>query len=218
MNKFIMLALLLPSLALATPPPPPSNTAHTVGVGIAVATSNNSVESVNTNTSELAQHQTANSNQTQSASSNQTQSANNQGNAQSTHITSNAVRNAPAIALGAVFPTAGCQGGVGLGGSGVNGGGLLNFSYTKNECETVVLAQNFAAIGMPETSCDILKTTKAWQRAIAANPQIAASCEPKPAAVPLPTKALPPTDLAVYVTRDELNEVAQRIISTTSSK
>lgn len=128
------------------------------------------------------------------------------------------VRNAPSVIGGTIYPTAGCERGFGIGGSGPNGGGLLNFSYGKGECETVVLAQNFAQIGMPETACDLLKTTKSWKRALKANPKLAANCEPK---TPDPIAQVPineTPDLSQYVRRDELAERDRRIITTLSSK
>lgn len=148
-------------------------------------------------------------------------SAENNGNA-NVEISSvyKGVRNAPSVALGSVYPTATCQGGLGIGGSGVNGSGLLNFSFTKKECETVVLAQNFAAIGMPETSCDILKTTKAWKRAAKANPKIQADCDArgKYEVVPVTEQAAKPVDLSPYVKRDELAEHERRIVEKVTQK
>lgn len=197
--------MLLSTTALATNPPPkaPSAEAHAAAVGI------------------QGQAQGQEQSQTASSDQEQSQSANNEGNSQQTHITSNykGVRNAPSVALGSVYPTAGCQGGFGIGGSGVNGSGLLNFSFTKKECETVVLAQNFAALGMPETSCDILKTTKAWKRAVKANPEIAAVCDPQPEAT---SDAAPPQspeiDMSNYVKREELEERDRRMIQKFTNK
>lgn len=128
-----------------------------------------------------------------------------------------AKRSAPSIAAASVYPTAGCQGGVSLGGSGSGGAGLLGFSFTKRECETVVLAQNFAAIGMAETSCDLLKTTKAWRRATERNPQLAANCEPKPESVAVAEPA-PVADTSQFVTREELAERDRRIIQQATVK
>lgn len=148
-------------------------------------------------------------------------SAENNGNANvEISSTYKAVRNAPSVALGSVYPTATCQGGVGVGGSGVNGSGLLNFSFSKKECETVVLAQNFASIGMPETSCDILKTTKAWKRALAASKDLKADCDArgKYEVVPVDEQAAKPVDLSPYVRRDELAEHERRIVEKVTQK
>ena len=93
----------------------------------------------------------------------------------STHV--QAKRNAPSISGGTVFPTASCKGGFGIGGSGPAGGGLLNIATTDRECQTVLLGDHFAAIGMPETACDLYKTTKTWERALAKNPNIRAVCD-----------------------------------------
>lgn len=98
-----------------------------------------------------------------------------------THV--QAKRNAPSISGGTVFPTASCKGGFGIGGSGPAGGGLLNIATTDKECQTILLGDHFAAIGMPETACDMYKTTKTWDRAVAKNPNIRAACDaPAPAA------------------------------------
>jgi hypothetical protein len=100
----------------------------------------------------------------------------------------------------------------------VNGSGLLNFSYSKKECETIVLAQNFASIGMPETSCDLLKTTKAWNRAAAINPKLVAECEPKaPPVAEAPAPVAAP-DLSGFVKKEELAEHERRIVTAVASK
>lgn len=114
---------------------------------------------------------------------------------QTVNISSNvqAKRNAPSISGGTVFPTASCKGGFGIGGSGAAGGGLLNIATTDKECQTVLLGDHFASIGMPETACDLYKTTKTWERALKKNPNIRAACDApvppvadtKPAAEPM---------------------------------
>lgn len=95
-------------------------------------------------------------------------------------------RNAPSISGGTVFPTASCKGGFGIGGSGPAGGGLLNIATTDKECQTILLGDHFAAIGMPETACDLYKVTKTWERALKKNPNIRAVCDAvvTPAAAP----------------------------------
>lgn len=227
----IALALLASQAALATNPPPladPSAEANAgaVGIGVGVALSgaisgSESAAVAGGGDAQATQTQTANGGSAVSEGS----SANSDSSASSDNalnLTQNyrGVRNAPSVIGGAIYPTAGCERGFGIGGSGANGGGLLNFSYGKKECETIVLAQNFAQIGMPETSCDLLKTTKAWKRAVKANPEIAASCEPKgvdPTAQ-VPTAPAPSPDFSQYVTRDELAERDRRMITTLSSK
>lgn len=242
----IMAALLLSSTAFATHPPQnnqpdPSATAVGVGVGIAAASSkassnasakaesNNANFNHNTNIAKGG-HASANAEGgTSSAAVGDVTanggSANNNGNAQTTNINQSyeAVRNAPSVALGGVYPTAGCQAGFGIGGSGVNGSGLINFSFTKKECETVVLAQNFAAIGMPDVSCKVLMTTKAWKRAAAKDDTLTALCAPKPApaapvaAAPAPVQIVP-VDTSQFVKREELAERDSRIIKAVTSK
>lgn len=86
-------------------------------------------------------------------------------------------RNAPGIVGGSVFPTATCKAGFGIGGSGAAGGGLINIATTDKECQTIVLSQNFAAIGKNETACELLKVTKTWARAVKKNPTLAETCK-----------------------------------------
>jgi hypothetical protein len=59
----------------------------------------------------------------------------------------------------------GCGVGGNAGGSGVNGSGFLGIAFTPAECYAFSLSQAFAAIGMPDTACDVLLTTKAAKRA-----------------------------------------------------
>lgn len=115
------------------------------------------------------------------------------------------VRNAPSVALGSIFPTASCQGGVGVGGSGVNGSGLLSFSFTKKECEAFLLAQHFVSIGMPDISCEILKTTKAFRRAEKQYPELRmlTDCSPAPKTAAAPI-VQPPVDMSKYATKEEV--------------
>ncbi len=132
------------------------------------------------------------------------------------NITSNykGVRNAPSIALGSIFPTANCQAGVGVGGSGVNGSGLLNFSFTKKECEAFLLAQHFVSIGMPDISCEVLKTTKAFKRAEKQYPELRmlTDCTPAPkvSAVPVPPQ---PVDLSRYATKEEVDRAFRKALA-----
>lgn len=230
----IALALLASQAALATPPAPkdPSADANAAAVGIGVGVALSGSESTAAAAAEggdalaLAQggkggaggNGGAGGAGGQSSSDSSSDSSASSDNALNLTQNYKGVRNAPSVIGGTIYPTAGCERGFGIGGSGVNGGGLLNFSYGKKECETIVLAQNFAQIGMPETSCDLLKTTKAWQRAVKANPKLAANCEPK---TPDPIAQVPineTPDLSQYVRRDELAEREKRIVTTLSSK
>jgi hypothetical protein len=108
-----------------------------------------------------------------------------------------AKRNAPGAYAPSVYPTATCQKSVSLGFSGLWGGGSTGMSYSDKECQTTVLAQNLAAIGMTDTACDVLKTSDTWARAVKANPDLAnVSCriEPAKAAVTLPEAPAPQAD------------------------
>lgn len=96
-----------------------------------------------------------------------------------------AKRNAPGAYAPSVYPTATCQKSVSLGFSGLWGGGSTGMSYSDKECQTTVLAQNLAAIGMTDTACDVLKTSDTWARAVKANPELAnVSCRLAPPAAP----------------------------------
>jgi hypothetical protein len=157
--------------------------------------------SKNTNVNGQAQSATAdqrqsNANDVDASSANDNRSSAN-GNATtvggqqvniSTHV--QAKRNAPSISAGTVFPTASCKGGFGIGGSGAAGGGLVNFSTTDKECQTILLGDHFAAIGMPETACDLFMTTKTWARALKKNPALKVVCD-KPVEAPAKPTAPP---------------------------
>ena len=94
------------------------------------------------------------------------------------------------------------------------GASLIGFSFTKKECETVVLAQNFAAIGMTDTACDVLLTTAAAKRAFKGrdmpkcNPQAAA---PQGAAGS-PTAVADATS-SKYATKEELDRAVKAALS-----
>jgi hypothetical protein len=103
-----------------------------------------------------------------------------------------AKRNAPAAVAPNVYPTASCQKSASIGISGWWGGFGGGGSYADLECQTVVLAQNLAALGMTDTSCDVLRTTEAWKRAVAANPELGkVSCKAAPAPVAAPAVKSP---------------------------
>ena len=90
--------------------------------------------------------------------------ASNNGNSQATTINQSAPRNAPSVAQGSLIPS-GCGVAGNAGGSGVNGSGFLGIAFTTDECYKFLLAQSFSAIGMPDTACDVLLTTKAARKA-----------------------------------------------------
>lgn len=139
------------------------------------------------------------------ASSSNDNRSNASGNATNVNIggdTYQAKRNAPSIMAGSVFPTASCKSGFGIGGSGAAGGGLLNIATTDKECQTVVLSQNFSAIGRDETACLLLKTTRTWERSVKKDPALASlDCSPKPAPAPVVVPALVAPEIAHRVPR-----------------
>jgi hypothetical protein len=224
MKSHILLALSLMVAhatvsANGTLDPPPQTTTNTSsqaqGVGIGVGVGIGAAEAVSGSTSDSAASATQTQAQDQSQTQNASAEANNSGLSQAVALNYKGVRNAPSVALGAGFPTAGCQGVAGIGGSGVNGSGLFNFSFTKKECETVVLAQNFAALDMPDVSCEILKTTKAWQRAVEKNPALEANCAPltkEETALPISITPIHP-DMSIYATKEDLDRAFKRSLS-----
>jgi len=229
MRTIISAALvLLSTSALATNPHSPNanveSTAVGVGIGVADARSTSvsgaHVSSSNTNTLSQIAEGGAGGAASSNSSAHAEGGAGGAGGSADVKINStyHAVRNAPSVALGSVFPTANCQGGVGFGGSGVNGSGLLNFSFTKKECETFLLAQHFMLIGMPDISCEILKTTKSFKRALNQYPelQMLVDCSPPvkvttEAAKPITSVA--PPDMSQYVTKEELDRVFRKTVS-----
>jgi hypothetical protein len=135
--------------------------------------------------------------------------ASNLGNAQSVNVSHSGVRNAPSVAQGALI-TSGCGFGGNAGGSNVNGAGFLGISFTTNECYLYMLAQSFSAIGMPDTACDVLLSTRSARHAFKG-------------------KALPdctmirnrPSVVAVdqgLATKEYVNEVTDRVLKRSLSK
>lgn len=136
------------------------------------------------------QQQTAKSDQSQSSSTStstdtstststaQSQQANNAGNSQqvggqSTNIKFEDVANAPPVFLGNITSTMSCAGGFNAGGSSQDGAGALGFSWVSGDCRSVVAADKFRELGMVDTACKILKTTKGFKRAVKSDPSLA---------------------------------------------
>lgn len=89
-------------------------------------------------------------------------SADNEGVTQVTSI--NHRRNAPSLAQGGLA-VAGCGAGANGGGSREGGAGFLGFVWTTDQCYQLLAAASFAAIGMPDTSCDLLVGMKSVRKA-----------------------------------------------------
>lgn len=89
-------------------------------------------------------------------------SANNEGVTQVTSI--NHRRNAPSLAQGGLA-VAGCGAGANGGGSREGGAGFLGLVWTTDQCYQLLAAASFAAIGMPDTSCDLLVSMKSVRKA-----------------------------------------------------
>lgn len=88
--------------------------------------------------------------------------ASNLGNAQ--HVTINHRRNAPSLAQGGLA-VSGCGSGVNGGGSRTGGAGFFGLVWTTEQCYALLAAEHFAAIGMPDTSCDLLVSMESVQKA-----------------------------------------------------
>jgi hypothetical protein len=94
--------------------------------------------------------------------SNSSASASNEGVTQVTAI--NHRRNAPSLAQGGLA-VAGCGAGANGGGSREGGAGFLGLVWTTDQCYALLAAASFAAIGMPDTSCDLLVSMKSVRKA-----------------------------------------------------
>lgn len=91
---------------------------------------------------------------------------------QSTNIKFEDVANAPPVFLGNVSATMSCAGGFNAGGSSQDGAGALGFTWVSGDCRSVVAADKFRELGMVDTACKILKTTKGYKRAAKADPSL----------------------------------------------
>lgn len=123
--------------------------------------------------SQDASSQNANDNRSNASGNSTSTSVGGQSVSYSSSSTYVAKRNAPGAYAPSVYPTATCQKSISLGFSSLWGGGAAGGSYADKECQTVVLAQNLASIGMTDTACDVLKTSDTWARAVQANPDLA---------------------------------------------
>lgn len=101
---------------------------------------------------------TAEQSQAQEARAESSNNGNHQG------VTINHRRNAPSIAQGGLMAS-GCGAGANGGGSREGGAGFLGLVWTTDQCYQLMAAASFAAIGMPDTSCDLLVAMKSVQRA-----------------------------------------------------
>lgn len=75
-------------------------------------------------------------------------------------ITMEIPRNTPAIALGALYPTAPCMGTSNIGGSGVGFGFGFGTSWTDDECGIRETARSFNGLGLKDDAVSVLCTSK----------------------------------------------------------
>lgn len=80
-----------------------------------------------------------------------------------------AERNAPPVYLGNLTATMSCSGSFQAGGSQQGGSGAFGFTWISGDCRSVVAADKFRELGMVDTACRILKTTKGFKRAAKAD-------------------------------------------------
>lgn len=74
-------------------------------------------------------------------------------------------RNAPPVYLGNITATMSCTGSFQAGGSQAAGSGAFGFTWISGDCRTTVAADKFRELGMIDTACKLLKTTKGFKRA-----------------------------------------------------
>lgn len=82
-------------------------------------------------------------------------------------------RNAPPVYLGQLTATMSCSGSFQAGGSQTGGSGAFGFTWISGDCRSVVAADKFRELGMVDTACKILKTTKGFKRAAARDRSLA---------------------------------------------
>ncbi len=90
-----------------------------------------------------------------------------------TNVSYRTERNAPPVYLGQLTATMSCSGSFNAGSSSQGGSGAFGFTWISGDCRSVVTADKFRELGMVDTSCKILKTTKGFKRAAKANPELA---------------------------------------------
>ena len=121
------------------------------------------------------------------------------GNTTSTVVSFKDERNAPPVYLGQLSATMSCSGSFNAGSSSPGGAGAFGFTWISGDCRSVVAADKFRELGMIDTSCKILKTTKGFKRAAKADPTLASidcAIKPTPAAA-----IIPPPQASAYAPR-----------------
>lgn len=93
-------------------------------------------------------------------------------NTSTTNVSYRTERNAPPVYLGQLTATMSCSGSFNAGSSSQGGSGAFGFTWISGDCRSVVTADKFRELGMVDTSCKILKTTKGFKRAAKANPEL----------------------------------------------
>lgn len=137
----------------------------------------------NTGVNKQGQEQSASSDQSQSQGIQSSIGATGSGNAtnvggQNTSVSFKTERNAPPVYLGGLTATMSCSGSFQAGSSSQGGSGAFGLSWISGDCRSVVAADKFRELGMVDTSCRILKTTKGFARAAKKDPSLKdISCE-----------------------------------------
>jgi hypothetical protein len=203
MKLIITLTLLLAGVAHATGSPPApevpdtrsraSSESQAAAVGIGVG---------------VAKAEGGDAQSTSAASQNQTQSA---------------VSGAEATSLGqGGLYNSGCGAGVNGGGSSPGGAGFLGATWTTHDCYLFLLAQRYESIGMADTACDVLNSTraarKAFERLGIGPPDCRLRKQSEVVIEHHSAPVAPAIDLSKYVTRDELAERDRRIIQKAAGK
>lgn len=158
----------------------------------------------------------AQANQTQSA---QGGDASNAGLTQAVNFVQR--RNAPSVGQGSLMPS-GCGAAGNAGGSQEGGAAFLGIAWTTDQCYALLAAASYAAIGMPDTSCDLLNSMKSVQRAYKRIGKSLPDCttaenrDPTPAVVVLDSHD--PAQKDTSPTRDEVNEAINRAFKASQAK
>jgi hypothetical protein len=220
MKLIITLTLLLAGVAHATGSPPAPEVPDTrsrassesqaaaVGIGVGVAKAEGG---------DAQSTSAASQNQTQSAVSGA--EATNAGNSQS--VNTKVERSAPSLGQGGLY-NSGCGAGVNGGGSSPGGAGFLGATWTTHDCYLFLLAQRYESIGMADTACDVLNSTRAARKAFERLGIERPDCKLRqPSEVVIEHHAIPvqpAIDLSKYVTREELAERDRRIMRKAAGK
>lgn len=108
--------------------------------------------------------------------------------------------------LGIIAPN-GCGMGVQGGGSSRGGGAVGGIVWTTDECYAFILAQSYQSLGLRESACEVLGSTKAAERAVKRGARLP-SCIP---AVVVVTQYVERSTEGMY-TREQVDAIVKKIL------